>query len=262
MAEAPDPSSSVKQAVLTCPQCGAPLPLPGVDGFVTCAFCGVRTEFSQLIIPPRVPSSPEPEVIPFEPPPGSVEDDTSWGHGIPIVRVVVAIVAIATIIVVIATFYYAAPQPQSNTAGTPVAHCSVTINASATSGPAPFTATFTAVVATPPGVTTGDPMWQFGPFPPGFDLNFTYGSTVTHTWVTNGSFGVHVSVPDSTGQGCWTSMIVNVTSAGALAELRVSASGTPFESSAELSVVPVSESRVQQLPRLSWSGDPPHLRTN
>ena len=106
---------------------------------------------------------------------------------------------------------FAASQPLPSSAGSPVAHCSVMINASATSGPAPFTATFTAQVTAPPGVSTSEPMWQFGPFGPGFDLNYTYGSTVTHTWNTNGSYGVHVSVPDSTGQGCWTTMSINVT---------------------------------------------------
>jgi len=208
MVEETAPSPDVGQAVLTCPQCGAPLPLPGRDGFVTCEYCGVRTEFSKLIIPPRAPSPPEEAAVPLEPPLEPTEDDSQWGDGINIVRVVIAIVAI---LVVIAAFYYTAPQPQSNTNGASVAHCSVTINASATSGPAPFTATFTAEVTVPPGVTTGDPMWQFGPFPPGFDLNYTYGSTVSHTWTTNGSYGVHVTVPDSTGQGCWTSMSVDVT---------------------------------------------------
>lgn len=43
------------------------------------------------------------------------------------------------------------------------------------------------------------------------DLNYTYGSTAAHMWNTSGSYGVHVTVPDSTGQGCWTTMSVNVT---------------------------------------------------
>jgi hypothetical protein len=119
------------------------------------------------------------------------------------------VIAIVLIAIVIAAF--ATSQPQSISGGSSVAHCSVAINASATSGPAPFTATFTAEVTAPPGDYASEPMWQFGPFPPGFDLNFTYGSNVTHTWNTNGSYGVHVSVPDSSGQGCFASMSVNVT---------------------------------------------------
>ncbi|HTZ61571.1 MAG TPA: hypothetical protein VMC82_02860 [Thermoplasmata archaeon] len=54
-------------------------------------------------------------------------------------------------------------------------------------------------------------MWQFGPFPPGLDLNYTDGTTVTHTWDASGSFGVHVTVPDTSLQGCWAAMNVNVT---------------------------------------------------
>lgn len=123
-----------------------------------------------------------------------------------LVRVVLAIVLIAVVLAVIA-----ASQPPSNPSGSSVAHCSVTIKATATSGPAPFTATFTADVTAPPGVTTSEPEWQFGPFGSGLDFNYTYGSTVTHSWNTSGSYGVHVTVPDSSGQGCWTTMSVNVT---------------------------------------------------
>ncbi len=209
MVEETDPSAAARQVAFTCPRCGAPLPLPGEDGVVTCDYCGVRTEVSRLVPPQRVPSPPVEAARALEPPLQSTEDDFRRGSPSYIVRVVLAAVVIGVVIALFAVF--APSQPQPNSAGPSVAHCSVAINASATSGPAPFTATFTAEITAPPGVFTSTPEWQFGPFPPGFDLNYTYGSTVTHTWNTSGSFGVHVSVPDSTGQGCWATMSVNVT---------------------------------------------------
>ncbi|HYA70674.1 MAG TPA: PKD domain-containing protein [Thermoplasmata archaeon] len=203
-----DPSTVVRQGALTCPRCGAPLPLAEEDGFVTCGYCGVRTKVSKIIPPQRIPSPAEEAAYLPEPPLTSTEDDSLWGDRVNIVR---AVIAIVVIVAVIAVAVLASSPPQTNPAGASVAHCSVTINASATSGPAPFTATFAAQVTAPPGVTTNEPMWQFGPFGPGIDVNFTYGVTVTHTWNTNGTYGVHVTVPDSTGQGCWTTMSVDVT---------------------------------------------------
>lgn len=198
---------AAKGAAFTCPRCGAPLPIPGEDGFVTCNYCGVRTEVASLVPPLRLPTTPEGAFPPPEPPLESTGDDFRSSGPWRIARVVIVVVGLVIVLAV-----YAASQPQSNSSAAPsVPHCSVTINASATSGAAPFTATFTAEVTAPPGDFTSEPMWQFGPFPPGFDLNYTYGSTVTHTWNTSGSYGVHVSVPDSTGQGCWTTMSVNVT---------------------------------------------------
>jgi len=201
-----DPPIAPKEVAFSCPRCGAPLPLPAGDGFVTCEYCGVRTAVSSLVPPQHPPTLPEETFPPLEQPPQSTGDDFRGGSPSYIVRVVIAVVVI---VIVIAAF--AASQPQSNSSGSPVAHCSVAINASATSGPAPFTATFTAEVTAPPGDSTSEPMWQFGPFPPGFDLNYTYGSNVTHTWNTSGSYGVHVTVPDSSLQGCFAAMSVNVT---------------------------------------------------
>lgn len=206
MVEETDPSLTTRQAAFTCPRCGAPLPLPREGGFVTCDYCGVRSKVSRLVPPHVVPSPPVEAARPLEPPLQSTDDDFR-GRGLS--SIVGVVFAIVVIVVVIALF--ATSQSQSNSAGSSVAHCSVTINATATSGPAPFTATFTAEITAPSGDTTSEPMWQFGPFPPGVDLNFTYGSTVTHTWNTTGSYGVHVSVPDSSLQGCWATMSVNVT---------------------------------------------------
>lgn len=206
MVEGTDPSAAGTQVAWTCPRCGAPLPLPGKDGFVTCDFCRVRTEVASLALPRPVAPAPVETASPLEPPFQLTEDDSGEGSHSFIVRVI-AIVAIVVVLGVIV-----ASQPQSGSAGVPEApHCSVTINASSTSGPAPFTATFTAEVTAPPGDFTSVPEWQFGPFGTGIDLNYTYGSTVSHTWDSSGSFGVHVSVPDSSGQGCWTTMSVNVT---------------------------------------------------
>jgi len=189
---------------MTCPQCGAPLPLPEDDGFVTCGYCGVRTRFSRLS--PTLPS-PFTRLEPADPyvPP---ENDSSWEDRMPYVRIAVAI---ALLVIFVAIVSFAGSQTPSTSVGTTVAHCSVAINASATSGPAPFTANFSANVTTPPAVSAGEPRWQFAPFPPGLDYNFTDGWTVTHTWTTAGSYGVHVSVPDSTGQGCWDVISVQVT---------------------------------------------------
>jgi hypothetical protein len=200
-----DPPTAPKEVAFSCPRCGAPLPIPADDGFVTCEYCGVRTEVSSLVPPQRLPAPAEETSPPLEPPLESTGDDFRSGSLSYTVRVVIAIVVIVIVIAV-----FAASQPPSNSGGPSVAHCSVAINASATSGPAPFTATFTAEVTAPPGDTTSEPMWQFGPFPP-LDLNFTYGSTVTHTWNTSGSYGVHVSVPDSSLQGCFATMSVDVT---------------------------------------------------
>jgi hypothetical protein len=201
-----DPPTAPKEVAFSCPRCGAPLPSPAEDGFVTCEYCGVRTEVSSLVPPQRLSTPSEETFPPPEPPLQSTGDDFRSSRPSYIVRAVIVIVVIVIIIVVLA-----ASQPQSNSSSPSVAHCSVAINASATSGPAPFTATFTAEVTAPPGDTTSEPMWQFGPFPPGFDLNYTYGSTVTHTWNASGSYGVHVSVADSSLQGCFATMSVNVT---------------------------------------------------
>jgi len=194
---------------MTCPRCGAPLPLPGEDGFATCGYCGVRTALVRSSPPEPARIPPDWEDYGREPPLTTDEDDVPWRNRYTPIRVGFAIVVI---IVTLAVVAYASSQPSISTpAGAAVAHCSVAINASATTGPAPFTASFTAELTTPPGVSTGEPMWKFGPFPAGPDLNFTYGATVSHTWDTNGSYGVIVSVPDSTGQGCWSSMNVDVT---------------------------------------------------
>jgi lysine biosynthesis protein LysW len=201
-----DPPTAPQEVAFSCPRCGAPLPIPADDGFVTCDYCGVRTEVSSLVPPQRLAAPPEETLPPQEPPPLSTGDGFRSGSPLYIVRIVMVVVVIVIVIAV-----FAASQPQSNSGSPSVAHCSVAINATATSGPAPFAATFTAEVAAPPGDTTSEPMWQFGPFPPGFDLNFTYGYSVTHTWNTSGSYGVHVSVPDSSLQGCYATMSVNVT---------------------------------------------------
>lgn len=201
-----DPPVAAKGVALACPRCGAPLPIPGADGFATCEYCGVRTIVSGFVPPERRPSPPEETFLPFDSPPQSTGHDSQSDAPSYIIR---AVIIIVTIVVIFAAF--AASQPQSNSGGPSVANCSVAINASATSGPAPFTATFTAEVKTPPGDVAGDPMWQFGPFLTGLDINYTYGPTVSHTWSTNGSYGVDVSVPDSSLQGCWTTMSVTVT---------------------------------------------------
>jgi hypothetical protein len=210
MADGTDPPTAPKQVAFSCPRCGAPLPLPAGDGFVTCEYCGVRTEVSSLVPPQHLPTPPEETYPPPEPPLEATGDDYRGGSRSIFVRAVGVFVVIVIVIAVVAALQ-SQSQPQSNSGGSSVEHCSVAINASATSGPAPFSATFTAEVTAPPGDNTGVPMWQFGPFPPGFDFNFTYGSTVTHTWNTTGSYGVHVSVPDSSLQGCYTTMSVNVT---------------------------------------------------
>jgi hypothetical protein len=193
---------------LTCPRCGAPLPQPTWDGFATCAYCGVRTEIYRPVEtpPPTVPFAYDD--TPSAQPPRWSGEDVPDHRPHSLVAAAVAFVVIFGLLVA-----YAALQPQSSGSGTgaPVAHCSVVINASASSGPAPFTGTFSADISTPPGDSAGDPMWQFGPFPPGFDLNYTYGTTVTHTWDTNGTYGVHVTVPDSSLQGCWTATTITVT---------------------------------------------------
>lgn len=201
---------AAKEVAYDCPRCGAPLPLPAQDGFATCDYCGTRTAISSLVPAQRpLASAPVAAFPPSEPPPESTEDDFGGRSGSYAVRVVAVIVAVAIAVAALAAF--SATQPSSPSSSPSVPHCSVAINPSATSGPAPFTATFTANITTPPGDFTNEPMWQFGPFPSGIDLNFTYGSTVTHTWNSEGSFGVHVTVPDSSGQGCYSTMSVTVT---------------------------------------------------
>lgn len=167
MAEEADLSTAAGKAALTCPRCGAPLPLPGEDGFVTCDYCGVRTEVSSLVPLQREPPPPAEAVRRSEPPFPSSEDGFPRRNLLYIAGGVVAMVVVFVVIIAMV----APSQPFSNSAGSSVAHCSVTINASATSGPAPFSATFTAQVTAPPGVSTSEPMWQFGPFGPGLDLN-------------------------------------------------------------------------------------------
>jgi len=192
--------------VLICPQCGAPLPPPGLGRFVACEYCGVRTEVSRLIPPQPVPSLPVDADLPGE---SSIEPSPDEFQRSTPIRFIGAVTALVVMVVVIAAVVSTTSQPPANTMPSSVEHCSVAINASAISGSAPFTATFTAQVTVPPGVSTGEPMWQFGPIP-ALDLNFTYGSPVTHTWDLDGTYGVHVSVPDSTGQGCWNVTNVDV----------------------------------------------------
>lgn len=209
MAGGTSPPVPPEKVPFTCPRCGAPLPTIADSGFVTCDFCGVRTDISSLLPPRLFPTPIDGQYQPPALPPEPAEDDSGAGGSSYAVRVVVAIIAVLILIAAVALF--AASPPQSTSTGSSTPHCSVAINASAASGAAPFTATFTAEITAPAGDSTGQPMWQFGPFPSGPDLNFTYGSSVTHTWGTAGSYGVHVSVPDSTGQGCYTTMSVTVT---------------------------------------------------
>ena len=209
MAEEPDRPATPSPAPSTCPQCGAPLPPPSADGWATCAYCGVRTELSQGV--PLLPafSSAADSVPTIDPIIDTAEDNTPEGSPFTLGRLVFVVVVVVILLVL-----FAVSQAASNSSvsqGSPVASCSVAISPSATSGPAPFTASFTAVVTTPSGDSVGEPMWQFGPFPSGLDLNYTYGTTVTHTWDTNGTYGVHVSVPDSSLQGCSAGININVT---------------------------------------------------
>lgn len=209
MPEDPDRPAAATRLPLTCPRCGAPLPLPSADGFVTCDYCGVRTELPQSV--PRVGA---PEDAPFSlplitPELESRDDEPRSDRPYYIVRVAIAVVILVVLFVGAAATESSSNSPDSQ--GSPVASCSVAIDASSNSGPAPFTATFSAVVTTPPGDIASEPMWQFGPFPSGFDLNYTYGNMVTHTWDTSGNYSVDVSVPDSTGQGCWSATSVSVT---------------------------------------------------
>ena len=210
MGEGTDPPLPSKEVAFTCPRCGAPLPASTDSGFVTCEFCGVRTNVSSLLPPQLFTTSPSGEFLPPGPVPEPTEDDDDdTGDSSYRLRIVIVIAMVA--VLVVGLVLYSSAQPQPTSGGSSVAHCSVTINASAISGPAPFTATFTADITTPAGDSAGQPMWQFGPFPPGFDLNYTYGSPVTHTWDSAGSFGVHLTVPDSSGQGCYADMSITVT---------------------------------------------------
>jgi hypothetical protein len=205
MAEGRGPGTPSGPGALLCPQCGAPLPPPGVGRFVVCDYCGASTEVSPPIPPQLFLDQPVvadlSEKSSIEPSPDELRRNTP-------IRVFGAVIALV-VVIVIAVAVSMTSQPQSNSTPSSVAHCSVNINASALSGPAPFTATFTAQVTVPSGVSAGQPMWQFGPIPP-LDLNFTYGSPVNHTWDSDGTYGVHVSVPDSTGQGCWNTTSVDV----------------------------------------------------
>jgi hypothetical protein len=207
MAEGRAPALPSGPGVLICPQCGAPLPSPGLGRFVVCEYCGVRTEVSSLISPQPGPPLPVDADLPGE---SSAEPSPDEFHWLTPNGIIGAVIAIVVVVVVIAVVISTTPQPQASSTASSVPHCSVAINASATSGPAPFTATFAAQVTVPPGVSAGQPMWQFGPVP-ALDLNFTYGSPVSHTWDADGTYGVHVSVPDSTGQGCWNTTTVDVT---------------------------------------------------
>jgi len=209
MGEETDPGTVPASAALKCPKCGAPLLVVGPDGYANCAYCGVRSKVSTPADSGPLPSfeadADESDDADAEPEYGS---EDSWGRRNPfyIVRVAIAIVGLVVVIVILATSSTPATPSAS---GPTVGSCSVAIEATATSGPAPFTATFTANVTTPPGDYASEPMWQFGPFTQ-LDVNFTYGSSVSHTWNSPGTYGVHVSVPDSSGQGCWTTTTVDV----------------------------------------------------
>jgi hypothetical protein len=208
MVEVTAPSKAARQGALTCPKCGAPLPLFGDTGYFTCVYCGVSTKVTDLIPAVQTSLPPKDPGLSWEPPFDSTKDyDKPQGPSYR-TRAVIAVVVIA---IFVAIGVYASSQNPSNAGVPSVAHCSVSISPSATTGPAPFTASFTAEITLPAGDSASEPMWQFGPFGGGFDLNYTYGTTVNHTWNTEGSFGVHVSVPDSSGQGCWATMSVNVT---------------------------------------------------
>jgi hypothetical protein len=207
MAEGQGPATPSGPGALLCPQCGAPLPSPGLGRYVVCEYCGASTEVLPSISPDPLSDVSSDADLPddssLEPP----SDEFPRSAPAVVIGIFLALVLSA---VLIGAALSMSSQPQGNSTSSSVAHCSVTINASALSGPAPFTATFTAVVTVPQWVSAGQPMWQFGPIPP-LDLNFTYGTTVNHTWDSAGSYGVHVSVPDSTGQGCWDTTSVIVT---------------------------------------------------
>jgi hypothetical protein len=205
MAAGRGPATPSGSGALLCPQCGAPLPPPGVGRFVVCEYCGASTEVPSPTSP--LPSLPVDDELPGDsstvPTPDEFPPSTSN-------MVFRAVVALVVVVVVIAVVVSISSQPSANSMPSSVPHCSVVIVSSAISGPAPFTATFTAQVTVPSGDSAGEPMWQFGPFPP-LDVNFTYGSPVSHTWDSAGTYGVHVSVPDSSLQGCWNTTSVDVT---------------------------------------------------
>lgn len=184
----------------TCPRCGAPLPSAGADGFATCDYCGVRTQVSQRVPTQLMRSGPEelasPPGLSFE------SDDEGFGGGDHpyLFRGVIAVALLVVLFVVIAATQ-PVPTPVGPSPSTP--HCSVTISASATSGPAPFTATFTAEITRPAGVSTGEPMWQFGPIPP-LDTHYTVGNPVTHTWITSGTWVSTCRCPTVPGRDATT----------------------------------------------------------
>lgn len=203
-------ASGVETLPLTCPKCGAPLPAPGrEEEFVTCQYCGVRSELAKLVPPPRMIAPPE--ANPDAPLPSMEEGDWSDPPRNPFTLVKIAAITVTLVVLVTWGSIAISQQQQSPSTGPTAGDCSATIIASKTTGPAPLTDNFKANVTAAPGTSNIRPQWQFGPFGSGFDPNYTYGFTVNHTWNASGSYGVHLSVATSPGPGCFTSIIVNVT---------------------------------------------------
>jgi PKD repeat protein len=202
-----DDSSNAQTRALTCPQCGAPLPALETGEYVTCEYCGVSSEVAKLLPALTTVATQEEDTPPPTEPSSDFEEPVnSDSNPIYLFRVVGAIIVLCVIIGAFALY-----QSQTTQTGSTAGDCDATIVASTTSGPAPLTVTFTANVTAAPGTSNISPEWQFGPFGTGFDWNYSYGFTVNYTWNTPGSYGVHLSVADNPGPGCYASMTVNVT---------------------------------------------------
>ncbi len=193
-----------------CPNCGAPLPLPGPDGASVCTYCG--TTFR-----PAAPTPPPPPLISAAPslpswyrpyaggavPPHAVYSAPARRKSWPgiIFFVIFLLVFILPGILSMMSMSSTPSTPQPPTITSPP---TLEIQASVYNGPAPLTVYFSAVVSG--GSAPYQPVsWNFG------DGNLTTDNAPVHVFTYAGQFTVYASVVDNNGNTGYNQLTINVT---------------------------------------------------
>ena len=169
-----------------CPNCGAPLPLPGTGGTVTCSYCG--TTFTERRTAPAAPPPPPPVITNWYP-------TTVPSHAVysrPVARPkwpgILFMIIFLTIFILPVFIQLASVPTYSNHYSSPTPP-TVSVYPASSTGYSPLTVAFSATV------NGGSPpysyYWDFG------DGYVSTQASPTHTFTVSGTYEVSLSVTDS-----------------------------------------------------------------
>jgi PKD repeat protein len=174
-----------------CPSCGAGLPLPSPDGYVTCTYCGSRFIDPRLTAPAAPP--PEPPLSPFP----AVVIAPTISPPPPRRRRTAALTLIFVISIILVTTLL--PLYFSGVLTFPL---SVSASISPGSGPHPFTVSYQASASG--GDSPYSYSWEFG------DGGSSDTGSGTYTYSAAGTYTATVTVQDNNFNSASQSIVVNV----------------------------------------------------